>query len=217
MKNDNTLGAYIHIPFCRRRCYYCNFPIKVVGEREETIRSDTSRYIDILLREIQSTHEYLGGKNELNRLPIETLYFGGGTPSLLSIDSVERIIQALDSSFGIDSNAEITFEADPGTFDFSYLKQLTSIGVNRLSMGVQSFNNEALRKAGRAHDMSDFSKAIDAVRQSDISNFNIDLISSLPGVSETQWRETLQAAVQVAPTHISVYDLQVRMSNKALA
>ena len=195
-------SAYVHIPFCRRRCYYCDFPVSVVGDR---LRGDTSgtisQYVEKLCGEIAVTPA-LGQ-------PLKTVFFGGGTPSLLSINQVNYILDALSVRFGISADAEISMEMDPGTFDLNHLQGYHAAGVNRVSLGVQAFQPELLQVCGRSHTVSDIWAAVEIIRQLGVPNFSLDLISGLPQQTLEQWQATLEAAVAIAPTHISVYDLTI--------
>lgn len=200
-------SAYVHIPFCRRRCFYCDFPIVAVGERTEGTSTHMdarmANYVDLLCREIR-----VAASANPSR-PLKTLFFGGGTPSLLPIPLLLRIIQALDSSFGIAAGAEISIEMDPGTFDVQSLRQTLEGGVTRVSMGVQSFSSELLKACGRAHGLNEVYAAIDAIKGSGLKNWSLDLISSLPHQTLFQWEHSLQEAVAAGPSHISIYDLQI--------
>ena len=204
--NTSTSGtpsaAYIHIPFCRRRCFYCDFPIYVVGN---TIRGETSgaisQYVEVLCQEISTT--------PTDTKPLQTIFFGGGTPSLLSTQQLHKILEVLDGKFGIDSLAEISMEIDPGTFDEEHLQGYASAGVNRISLGVQAFQEKLLQYAGRYHSVSDIFAAVDLIYQADLANFSIDLISGLPHQTLDIWQESLQQAIKIAPMHISIYDLTI--------
>jgi oxygen-independent coproporphyrinogen-3 oxidase len=195
-------AAYVHIPFCRRRCYYCDFPISVVGDRT---RGETSgaiaQYVDHLCQEIITT------PNRGN--PLETVFFGGGTPSLLSVSQLEQILDILDRHFGIAATAEISIEIDPGTFDQDHLQGYRAAGINRVSVGVQAFQAELLATCGRTHTPADIYAAADLIHQVGISNWSLDLISGLPNLTEEHWMESLQEAIALSPTHISVYDLTI--------
>ncbi|NET70805.1 MAG: radical SAM protein [Sphaerospermopsis sp. SIO1G2] len=131
-------AAYVHIPFCRRRCFYCDFPVFVVGDRSRGESSGTiCQYVDAVCQEIKTSPTF-------NR-PLKTIFFGGGTPSLLSTTQLQRILTALDQRFGIAGCAEISMEIDPGTFDLAHIAGYRSAGVNRVSLGVQSFEAELLK------------------------------------------------------------------------
>jgi len=198
-------AAYIHIPFCRRRCFYCDFPIYVVGN---TMRGETSgsisQYVEVLCQEIAKTPTHSKSSKSL-----ETVFFGGGTPSLLSSEQLQRILEVLERKFGIDSSAEISMEIDPGTFDSSHLEGYTKAGVNRFSLGVQAFQEKLLQYAGRYHTVSDIFTAVDIIDQAGVVNFSIDLISGLPHQTLDIWEESLLSSIEIAPQHISIYDLTI--------
>ena len=195
-------SAYVHIPFCRRRCFYCDFPVKVVGDRARGENSPSiSDYVRAIKREIAATPNI--GK------PLETVFFGGGTPSLLSANQITQIIESLVQQFGLSSSAEISMEIDPGTFDLEQLQGYVNAGINRVSMGVQAFEQELLQVCGRSHSVDDIWRSIDIIRQVNIPSFSLDLISGLPHQTLAQWQESLLAAVKIAPNHISIYDLTI--------
>ncbi|MBD2447460.1 coproporphyrinogen III oxidase [Nostoc sp. FACHB-152] len=195
-------SAYVHIPFCRRRCFYCDFPVSVVGDRLRGETSGTiSHYVEVLCQEIAITPNF--GQ------PLKTIFFGGGTPSLLSIEQLERILAALEKRFDIAPEVEISMEVDPGTFDLAHITGYRSLGVNRVSLGVQAFQEELLKVAGRSHSVKDIFAAVELIHQVEIPEFSIDLISGLPHQSLDQWQDSLNQAVAIAPTHISIYDLTI--------
>ncbi|MBC6432214.1 coproporphyrinogen III oxidase [Nostoc sp. HG1] len=195
-------SAYVHIPFCRRRCFYCDFPVSVVGDRLRGETSGTiSQYVEVLCQEIAITPAF--GQ------PLKTIFFGGGTPSLLSIEQLQRIITELEKHFGIASGAEISMEIDPGTFDLAHIAGYRSAGVNRVSLGVQAFQAELLQRAGRSHSVEDIFAAVELIHQVEIPEFSLDLISGLPHQSLDQWQDSLLKAVALVPTHISIYDLTI--------
>jgi putative oxygen-independent coproporphyrinogen III oxidase len=205
-------SAYVHIPFCRRRCYYCDFPISVVGDRPPQSRQSQHpaskpqfgaivEYLKILLQEIQITPD-LGQ-------PLQTLFFGGGTPSLLTADQLATVINTLNDQFGIAASAEISVEMDPGTFDLAQLHGYRLAGVNRVSLGVQAFQAELLAACGRTQTPEDIDAAVAMLRQAGITNFSLDLISGLPHQTLDQWQESLERAIALNPTHLSIYDLTI--------
>ena len=170
--DDKPRSAYIHIPFCRRRCFYCDFPVFVVGDRQQGETSNTiQKYVEVLLKEIEITWA--------SDHPLETVFFGGGTPSLLSVNQLEKILDTLDRRFGIASDAEISIEIDPGTFDLQKLHGYSKI-INRVSLGIQAFQDELLSICGRSHNTKDIFTAVDLLTQVGVSDFSIDLISGLP-------------------------------------
>ena len=193
-------AAYIHVPFCRRRCFYCDFPISVVGDRQNQAASTMmEEYVVALNEEIKLTPS---GKQ-----PLETVFFGGGTPSLLSPQQLKQILQATAFHFGIASDAEISMEIDPGTFDRDRLLGYLDAGVNRFSLGVQSFDPELLKICGRSHTLDDVMQAVNIIQQLEIENFSLDLISGLPHQTLQHCQRSLQQAVAIAPQHLSCYDL----------
>ena len=197
---DIPTAAYIHIPFCRRRCFYCDFPISVLGDRTRGEDSGTIvEYINILCQEIAATPAL--GK------PLTTVFFGGGTPSLLSPQQIGKILTTLANKYGIANDGEISLEIDPATFDLPQIQGYRNAGITRFSLGVQAFQDELLQVCGRSHTTADILAAIDLIRQVDIPEFSIDLISGLPKQTIGQWEESLGKAIAIAPTHISVYDL----------
>ncbi|MEH2423208.1 MAG: radical SAM family heme chaperone HemW [Nostoc sp.] len=195
-------SAYVHIPFCRRRCFYCDFPVSVVGDR---LRGETSgticQYVEVLCQEIAITPAF--GQ------PLKTIFFGGGTPSLLSIEQLQRILRELEKRFGIAPGAEISMEIDPATFDLAHISGYRSAGVNRVSLGVQAFQEELLQRAGRSHSVEDIFAAVELIHQVEVPKFSLDLISGLPHQSLDQWQDSLTKAVALLPTHISIYDLTI--------
>ena len=195
-------SAYVHIPFCRRRCFYCDFPVFVVGNNSRGENSGTiGEYVEVLCQEIRIAPTY--------SQPLETIFFGGGTPSLLSTAQLQSILTTLEQRFGIASGVEISMEIDPGTFDFVHIAGYRSLGVNRVSLGVQAFQEELLKTAGRSHSLIDIFTAIELIHQVEIPEFSLDLISGLPYQSLAQWQDSLIQAVAATPTHISIYDLTI--------
>lgn len=202
----NPTAAYVHIPFCRRRCYYCDFPISVVGDRPPF--GDTAQgfgtiaeYIEILMQEIRAT--------ATRDRPLQTVFFGGGTPSLLTVGQLAQVLAVLDQQFGIATDAEISMEIDPDTFDREHLQGYYAAGVNRVSLGVQAFQTELLQACGRTHTREDVEAAIELIHQVGFTNFSLDLISGLPHQTLDHWQESLASAIALAPMHLSVYDLTV--------
>ncbi|MDE5084664.1 MAG: radical SAM family heme chaperone HemW [Trichodesmium sp. St18_bin1] len=195
-------SAYVHIPFCRRRCYYCDFPISVVGDGKKGDNfSPIQEYVEIVCQEVNITKSFCQ--------PLKTIFFGGGTPSLLSVNQLSLILDSLEKKFGIVANAEISIEMDPGTFDLEQVQGYQSLGVNRVSLGVQGFQDDLLKICGRSHNVSDIYKAVNILHQAGIINFSIDLISGLPHQTLEQWQTSLEIGIALSPTHISSYDLVV--------
>lgn len=146
--------------------------------------------------------------------PLETVFLGGGTPSLVPPRLVSSILEALSVKFGVCGNAEISMEMDPGTFDMVEMKELMNLGVNRVSLGVQAFQQELLMACGRAHGLNQVYEAIEIVKSCGVENWSMDLISSLPHQTQEMWEESLRLTIQEEPTHVSVYDLQVEKDTK---
>lgn len=146
--------------------------------------------------------------------PLETVFLGGGTPSLVPPKLVSSVLDALSSKFGVCGNAEISMEMDPGTFNAEAMKEFMSLGVNRVSLGVQSFQEELLKSCGRAHGVDEIFEAVEIVKSCGVKNWSIDLISSLPYQTPSMWEESLKLAIGAEPTHVSVYDLQVEQDTK---
>lgn len=199
-------GVYVHLPFCKRRCFYCDFPIQVIGKQDiEASRSVFSDYIHLLETEIQRSP--LIGASTLH-----TISFGGGTPSLIPPKDLARIVKTLKNKFSFANDVEISLEADPGTFDLRKLQEYVEIGVSRFSLGVQSFDDDVLRNCGRSHSLQDVQTAIEDLQRLQPPSWSLDLISGLPKVDTEQWKLTLNRALDAQPDHLSIYDLQVEAS-----
>ena len=197
-------SAYVHLPFCKRRCFYCDFPVSVVGSKPEQpgVQQGMHEYVNLLCKEISATVN-------LNGPPLKTVFFGGGTPTLIPPKMLQQLMDALSSKYGIAAEAEVSMESDPGTFDVPRLQQYMSLGVNRFSMGVQCFQQELLQLCGRSHTLEDIYRAIDDFHQAGVQNWSLDLISGLPQLTIEHWQHSLREAIKADPSHISVYDLQV--------
>jgi oxygen-independent coproporphyrinogen-3 oxidase len=199
MRGDYSLAValYVHVPFCRTRCDYCDF--NTYAGLDHLMPT----YVEALCQEIEVTSKHWGP------LCVPTVYLGGGTPSLLPLDLLADLIRVLRSTFHVSRNAEITIEANPGTVTPAYLEGLRTLGVNRLSLGVQSFHDDELQMLGRIHTCRQAVKAIHSAREAGFVNLNLDLIFGLPGHTVERWRETLEAALGLQPEHLSLYDLSV--------
>ena len=199
---DLVASAYVHIPFCRRRCFYCDFPISVIGNRQRGETSGTvSVYIDWLCQEIKATSP-LGPQ-------LTTVFFGGGTPSLLSVPQLDCILKTLDQQFGLAADVEISMEMDPGTFDLAHVQGFLDVGVNRISLGVQAFEDALLERCGRFHRLADVHRAVDDMHRAQVPSWSLDLISGLPGQTLEQWQKSLESAIATHPHHMSIYDLTI--------
>ena len=194
MTNPNT-SIYIHIPFCKHRCAYCDF--NTYAGQEDSIPS----YIQALINEI----EFIGHRAEQTN--IHTVFFGGGTPSLLSASQFDSILWALRSAFTLTADAEISIEANPGTISLEKLNAIRKSGINRISFGVQSANTEELRMLERIHDFFTVIEAVSTARKAGFDNLNLDLIYGLPEQTRASWQTTLQRIVDLHPEHISAYAL----------
>lgn len=205
-------SAYVHLPFCRKRCHYCDFPIVALGSSLNQSHDDDPRvvdYIELICREIKAT------RSDFDKCPpLETVFFGGGTPSLVPPRLVAIVLDTLRLKFGVCLDAEISMEMDPGTFNADKLRKLMGLGVNRVSLGVQAFQEELLKSCGRAHGLKEVHEAVDIVKSCGVENWSMDLISSLPNQTPEMWDESLQLTIDANPTHVSVYDLQVEKGTK---
>jgi oxygen-independent coproporphyrinogen-3 oxidase len=188
-------SLYLHIPFCRHRCAYCDF--NTYAGQEDSIPV----YIEALCREIEFT-----GNNTPEKITLHTVFFGGGTPSLLTPRQFEAVLRAVSGSFAL-SDPEITMEANPGTVSFVDLKDLRSLGINRLSFGVQSANPFELRMLERAHSYFDVINAVTWARKAGFANLNLDLIYGLPQQTLDDWSATVNLILGLAPEHLSLYAL----------
>ncbi|MDQ4078775.1 MAG: radical SAM family heme chaperone HemW [Chloroflexota bacterium] len=192
------LGLYIHIPWCPTRCIYCDFNTYVDGGA--TLKE---RYHRALLREIREAGV------ALERPSLDTIFFGGGTPTTLEPRQLLELVDMVRESFSLRPDAEITTEANPGTLSLEYLRELRQGGINRLSLGVQSFNDEELRFLSRLHDAAAARHAAEMARQAGFDNLNLDLIFNLPYQTVEQWQRNVQEALKLQPEHFSFYSLIV--------
>lgn len=191
------LELYIHIPFCIRKCRYCDF---LSAPQDEETRE---RYVEALLREI-SAH-----RDKRESYEVSTVFFGGGTPSVLSPSQVKRIFEALQDSFAIHPDAEISMEANPGTVTEEKLRTYRACGINRISFGLQSADNEELRLLGRIHTYEEFEENFRLARKCGFDNINVDLMSAIPRQTMDSLERTLAKVISLGPEHISAYSLIV--------
>jgi oxygen-independent coproporphyrinogen-3 oxidase len=202
----NTPGLYIQIPFCGSKCSFCNFSSQVA--RDDLI----ARYCQALEREI-AAWEGLAGSTGIAaaslRLPVDTIYIGGGTPTIVGPERLKRIVAKLQERFEIAAPCEFTLEVTPASADEEFLQKLRTWGVNRLSIGAQSFNDRELRAVGRLHSAADTSDTLARARRAGFSNISLDLIAGLPGQTESSWRGSLDAVGSLRPEHVSVYIFEV--------
>lgn len=195
-------GVYIHIPFCKSRCSYCDFATDVFRNEESV-----ERYISALTREIADF-----GIRDVEIPEPDTLYFGGGTPSLLSPRQLENVLTSLRRRFEFDSGFEFTLEMNPATVDLDKLRDYRSLGVNRASFGVQTFNDEALRLLARGHDAKDAFRTYDLLIKAGFENISLDLIAGLPGQTMEDWERNLTEAIAFESQHISLYLLEIHQN-----
>ena len=192
------LGLYIHIPFCKQKCVYCDF-YSLAGNE-----SRMDDYTDALCAHLTETAPFAAGHT------VDTVYFGGGTPSYLGERRLVKILKTVQKKYHVAKDAEITLEANPDSAgDWKYLKALRKAGVNRVSLGMQSACDEELREIGRVHTMEQVRAAVEAARKAKIDNLSLDLIYGLPGQTMEQWENTLSDAVGLQPEHLSCYGLKL--------
>ena len=195
-------GLYIHIPFCKVKCVYCDF--YSITKKEDQIPLFTK----CLLKEIDSYKHYAG------KCTFDTIFFGGGTPSLLPAKYLEQILQKLHDTFDTSNVKEITLEANPGEASLQHLKDIRKLGVNRLSMGFQSFDDKILKTLGRLHKTKDCFKTFDNARKAGFNNISTDMIFNIPELSTQSWKKDLEKLLDLEPNHISAYSLTVEPSTK---
>jgi len=194
-----TAALYIHIPFCEKRCIYCDF--YTVARKNPPIEE----YVDLVIGEMGLWKEH----SRFGRLRFETIFFGGGTPSLLTPSQVNRLLEAAFRFFDFSPDPEITLEANPGSIGLQTLLGYRSTGVNRLSLGVQSFLPQELAMMERVHSPEEARASLDLARRAGFRNINLDLIFALPGQGLSEWEFNLKEAVALAPQHISTYNLTI--------
>ncbi len=195
MDHKKSLELYIHIPFCVQKCLYCDF---LSFEAEKQLQVE---YMDQLRSEILSSGPWY------EDCRVETIFIGGGTPSVLDPEQITLLMQAVNKSFLVAEDAEITIEANPGTLLARKLPVYLAAGINRLSLGLQSTNNEELKRLGRIHTFEDFLKGFQSARMAGFTNINVDLMSAIPGQSLESWKSTLKKVIMLKPEHISAYSL----------
>jgi len=189
------LGLYVHVPFCEAKCSYCHFAID--PRRPDDARQD--RYLRALLSEMEATPAGAA----------DTLYFGGGTPSLFSVARLARIVELARRRFSLPEDAEITVEANPADLDAAGYRELRSAGVNRLSLGAQSFDDAVLREMGRLHSAADSVRAVARARAAGFADVSLDLILGWPGETAARWERNLEGVATIGPPHLSLYVLEV--------
>ncbi len=194
------LGLYLHIPFCRKRCKFCYF--KVFTDKHA---DQIERYLAALSREIElvSRVPAMGGR------PFRFVYFGGGTPSFLSEKQLRRLVNRLEQNIHWDKAEEVTFECEPGTLSEPKVRALRELGVTRLSLGVEHFDDEILRENGRAHESGEIYRAWPWIKAAGFPNVNIDLIAGMVGETDDKWRETVRRALELEPDSVTIYQMEL--------
>ena len=197
---DVPLGLYLHIPFCRKRCKFCYFKVLTNVNAEEI-----ERYVSALCKEIEivSQQPAMGGR------PIRFVYFGGGTPSYLSVKQLTSLFGRLHQSISWDQAEEVTFECEPGTLSESKVQALKELGVTRLSLGVENFSDEILEENGRAHLTKEVFRAWDWIRNAQFPNVNIDLIAGMVGETWDNWKENVRQALEFSPESLTIYQMEL--------
>ena len=198
------VGIYVHIPFCKQKCKYCDFvSFQCMEDKEE-------EYFSCLIEEIVDKSKEL--KND--KISVDTIYIGGGTPSIVKTGYVQGIINTIFDNYKVEKNAEITIEVNPGTVDEEKMRKYYETGINRISIGLQSANDKLLNMLGRIHTYSEFEKAYCYARKAGFKNINVDLMIGLPNQTMDDVKESLQRIIKKSPEHISVYSLIVEENTK---
>nr|YP_002048745.1 Oxygen-independent coproporphyrinogen III oxidase [Paulinella chromatophora]ACB42535.1 Oxygen-independent coproporphyrinogen III oxidase [Paulinella chromatophora] len=198
-------SAYLHIPFCHRRCYYCDFAVIPLGDKADGAHSNSIQgYLELLHHEISSS---------IKGPPLSTVYIGGGTPSMLTSKQLEQLLEALRCHFGFAPEAELTLEMDPSTFNRRRFEGYLAAGINRMSLGVQSFEDITLTNLGRRHRWRQLQESLSwlaaAFEENGLISWNLDLIQGLPSQTLLQWKSQLEKAINFNPPHLSIYTLSI--------
>ena len=202
----HSLGIYVEVPFCASKCSFCNFSSRVEPS------SLFGRYSEAIEREIERLpvhYEALGLGERVLTLPVDTVYFGGGTPPLLGAEKLEKIVGALHGRFEMAGAVEFTVEVTPGSADRQFLARALGMGINRLSLGAQTFQDQELRAVARLHSASDTQELVQTARGAGFTNLSIDLVAGLPHQTSESWRSNLEAVLRLAPQHISLYLFEI--------
>ncbi|MFI6325780.1 radical SAM family heme chaperone HemW [Nonomuraea sp. NPDC050556] len=208
---ERPFGFYVHVPFCVTRCGYCDFNTYTASELGPG--ASHRDYADTAIEEVRLARRVLGDAD----LPVETVFFGGGTPTLLPARDLARILGAIDEEFGLQPHAEVTTEANPESVDPKYLEELREGGFNRVSFGMQSAKEHVLQILDRQHTPGRAAQAVKEARNAGFDHVNLDLIYSTPGESDDDWRASLEAAIAAEPDHVSAYSLIVEDGTKLAA
>src|SRR5207249_4611071 len=197
---STTLGLYVHIPFCRKRCHFCYF--KVYTDKDS---SQIKAYIDAVLKELSlyAAKQFVGGRKP------NFIYFGGGTPSYLSVDQLKHLTNGMKSLLPWDGAEEVTFECEPGTLTDHKLKALRSLGVTRLSLGVENFDDHILEINGRAHHSKEIARAYTYAREVGFPQINIDLIAGMVEKTEENWRACARRTIAMSPDSVTIYEMEI--------
>ena len=196
--NKTPLGIYVHVPFCRSKCQYCDF--YSVTEKHDKLLDG---YLDAICAHIKESGPLAPAHK------VDTIYFGGGTPSFFGADGIATILTCIRRNFDVDTNAEITFEANPDSISDPLLKRLRAEGFNRVSLGIQCDDDEILKKLGRPHTYAQAVQAFQRCRKAGFKNISVDLMYGLPGQNLRDWKDTLENVLQLMPDHVSCYGLKV--------
>lgn len=197
---SNTIGIYIHIPFCKSKCPYCDFNSFALNPIPE------NNYIRSLINELEST---IKKEDSIHCKPLDTIYIGGGTPSVISAKYIKEILDKLHKSFKLKDEIEVTIEVNPATVNADKLKEYKNFGINRLSIGVQSFDNKVLKILGRIHNAKDAIKTYEDARNAGFENIGIDLMFGIPNQDIDMWLADIEMAISIKPEHISTYGLTI--------
>ncbi|GAA4200047.1 radical SAM family heme chaperone HemW [Streptosporangium oxazolinicum] len=208
---ERPFGFYVHVPFCVTRCGYCDFNTYTASELGPG--ASQKDYADTAVDEVRRARANLGTAH----LPVETVFFGGGTPTLLPAGDLVRILGAIEEEFGLAPGAEVSTEANPESVDPAYLAELRAGGFNRMSFGMQSAREHVLRVLDRRHTPGRPARAVQEAREAGFDHVNLDLIYSTPGESDDDWRASLAAAIEAGPDHVSAYSLIVEDGTKLAA
>ena len=195
-----ALGVYLHIPFCRKRCHFCYF--KVYTEKDA---SEIERYLDVIIQELTrySQLPFIGGRKP------KFIYFGGGTPSYISSRQLSRLVDAMKELLPWDEAEEITFECEPGTLTEGKLRVIQELGVTRLSLGIENFDDHILNINGRAHGAKDVDHSYDSARSIGFPQINIDLIAGMMGETTDNWRECVRKTISLSPDSVTIYQMEI--------
>ncbi|HEU5054048.1 MAG TPA: radical SAM family heme chaperone HemW [Hanamia sp.] len=208
-KQTFLAGFYIHIPFCKQACFYCNFYFSTSAKSTKEMTAALVKEIELRRNMADSDEQKHLSIISPTEEKIETIYFGGGTPSLLSFEEIPQIISTIKKNYQVSSNAEVTLEANPDDINAQTINDWKSAGINRLSIGIQSFIERDLKWMNRAHNAEQALRSIELARQAGFNNFSIDLIFGTPGLSDEEWEKNIQTAIDLQVPHISSYALTV--------